>query len=75
MHNRASPPAAAPGKLINMSDLTIRLATRADLPAINDIYNHYVLHSTCTYQEEPSTASERAVWYLAHGPKHPITVA
>jgi L-amino acid N-acyltransferase len=41
-----------------MPALTIRLATRADLPAINEIYNHYVLHSTCTYQEEPSTVAE-----------------
>ena len=28
--------------------ITIRLATAADLPAINDIYNHYVARSTCT---------------------------
>lgn len=55
--------------------LTIRLATQADLAAINAIYNHYVLHSTCTYQEEPSTDDERAAWFAAHGPKHPITVA
>jgi L-amino acid N-acyltransferase YncA len=54
---------------------TIRLATLSDLPAINDIYNHYVLHSTCTYQEEPTTAAEREVWFLSHGPLHPITVA
>lgn len=54
---------------------TIRLATQADLPAINEIYNHYVLHSTCTYQEEPSTAAEREVWFLSHGPQHPITVS
>ena len=58
-----------------MDGLTIRLATPADLPAINEIYNHYVLHSTCTYQEEPSTAAEREVWFLAHGPQHPVTVA
>lgn len=58
-----------------MAAPTIRLATPADLPAINEIYNHYVLHSTCTYQEEPSTAAEREVWFLAHGPQHPITVA
>ena len=31
----------------------------SDLPAINEIYNHYVLHSTCTYQEEPSSIAER----------------
>jgi phosphinothricin acetyltransferase len=54
---------------------TIRLATPADLTAINEIYNHYVLHSTCTYQEEPTTAAEREVWFLSHGPQHPITVA
>ena len=54
--------------------MMIRPATRADLPAINDIYNHYVLHSTCTYQEEPATISERAAWFDAHGPEHPVTV-
>ena len=58
-----------------MSQLTIRPASRADLGAINSIYNHYVLHSTCTYQEEPSTADERSQWFAAHGPEHPVTVA
>ena len=53
----------------------IRRAVESDLPAINDIYNHYVLHSTCTYQEEPSTAAERAIWLAAHGAMHPVTVA
>jgi L-amino acid N-acyltransferase YncA len=53
----------------------IRLATAADLLAINEIYNHYVLHSTCTYQEEPSTPEERVAWFAAHGPRHPVTVA
>ena len=53
----------------------IRLARVEDLPAINAVYNHYVLHSTCTYQEEPSTAEERAAWFAAHGPRHPVTVA
>jgi phosphinothricin acetyltransferase len=52
----------------------IRPATRGDLPAINDIYNHYVLHSTCTYQEEPSTMPEREGWFDAHGREHPVTV-
>jgi len=53
----------------------IRPVTAADLPAINDIYNHYVLHSTCTYQEEPSTIPEREEWFAAHGPELPATVA
>ena len=53
----------------------LRFATAADLPAINEIYNHYVLHSTCTYQTEPSTDSERAAWFAAHGEKYPAIVA
>ena len=59
-----------------MSDVTIRLATPADLPAINDIYNYYVLHSTCTYQLEPETLEARTAWFDQHSPeKHPVTVA
>ena len=54
---------------------TVRLATAADLPAVNAIYNHYVLCSTCTYQTEPATAAEREAWFAAHGPAHPVTVA
>jgi phosphinothricin acetyltransferase len=55
--------------------VTIRPATPADLSAINEIYNYYVLHSTATYQTEPATAGERANWFAAHGEKHPVTVA
>lgn len=58
-----------------MENIEIRLAIRADTSAINAIYNHYVLHSTCTYQTEPSTEVERAAWFDAHGAKHPVTVA
>lgn len=56
-------------------DLQIRLAAAADLGAINDMYNHYVLHSTCTYEEEPETAEARAAWFERHGAEHPVTVA
>jgi len=52
----------------------IRLATPADLPAINDIYNHYVRCSTCTYQTEPSTLVEREAWFAKQGPAHPVIV-
>ncbi len=57
------------------SPCTVRLATEADLLAINDIYNHYVIHSTCTYQEEPETIEDRREWFHHHGEKHPVTVA
>jgi phosphinothricin acetyltransferase len=53
----------------------IRLATDADLVAINDIYNHFVLTCTCTYQEEPEPMEARRAWFKHHGKHHPITVA
>ena len=53
----------------------IRPATVTDLAAINAIYNHYVLHSTCTYQLSPSTELERQAWFARHGPAYPVTVA
>jgi phosphinothricin acetyltransferase len=58
-----------------MSDVTIRLATEADLPAIREIYNHYVHTSTATFQLEPDTEAERLAWFRARGEKHPATVA
>jgi phosphinothricin acetyltransferase len=54
---------------------TIRLARGGDLAPINDIYNYFVLHSTCTYQEEPESLESRRAWFDRHGPTHPITVA
>ena len=57
-----------------MGSLTIRPARIDDLPAINAIYNHFVLHSTCTYQTEPETPEGRAAWFANHGAKHPGTV-
>src|SRR5438128_8742850 len=57
-----------------MASLTIRPARVDDLAAINAIYNHFVLHSTCTYQTEPETAEVRAAWFANHGAKYPVTV-
>src|SRR6266702_1003235 len=53
----------------------IRLATEADLAAINAIYNHYVEHSTCTYQLAPESDEARLAWFHRHGAAHPVTVA
>ncbi len=54
---------------------SIRPATEADLAAINDIYNHYVQHSTCTYQEVMEPLEGRRHWFHHHGAQHPVTVA
>lgn len=53
----------------------LRPANSSDLVAINDIYNHYVLQSTCTYQEEPETLEDRHRWFQHHGDRHPVIVA
>ena len=57
------------------NEIILRDPTADDLEAINDIYNHYVLTSTCTYQEEPETIDARKVWFESHGPNHPVIVA
>lgn len=54
---------------------SIRLATAADLPAINDIYNHYVAVSTTTYDDEPMRLEERRQLFEARTSVHPMTVA
>jgi len=58
-----------------MTSATIRPAAEPDLAAINDIYNHYVQHSTCTWQEEPETLEGRRSWFRHHDVNHPVTVA
>jgi len=55
--------------------ITIRPALLDDCAAINDIYNHYVLHDTCTYQTEPDTLADRQAWLAGHGGKYPVLVA
>jgi L-amino acid N-acyltransferase len=59
------------------SGLTIDLrpAAESDLNAINDIYNYYVLNSTCTYQERPETLSDRRRWFRDHDGRYPVIVA
>lgn len=52
----------------------IRKATENDLNAINDIYNYYVLNSTCTFQTEVETIQDRMNWFQSHGDEYPIIV-
>ncbi len=41
----------------------VRSAERADLPAILDIYNHAVEHTTASYDLEPQTLAARTAWF------------
>jgi L-amino acid N-acyltransferase YncA len=52
----------------------LRLATAADLPAINDLYNYYVANSTTTYDEQPMSAEDRRAWFANRQDVHPVTV-
>ncbi|GAA0323601.1 L-methionine sulfoximine N-acetyltransferase [Sphingomonas oligophenolica] len=38
-------------------------AGRADLPAILDIYNEVIAHTTAVYSEAPVTLADREAWY------------
>ncbi len=58
-----------------MAEIRLRAMTRDDLDAVNAIYNHYVAHSTCTYQLEPETVAARAAWFDAHDATHPLLAA
>jgi phosphinothricin acetyltransferase len=46
-----------------MSEICIRDASRADLPRLTEIYNHYVIHAPTTFDLDPYTTERRAVWF------------
>ncbi|MBI3877990.1 MAG: N-acetyltransferase [Verrucomicrobia bacterium] len=55
---------------------TVRPATREDCPAILEIYNDAVLHTTATYDYEPRTIEHRLAWFDDHAKADlPIFVA
>jgi phosphinothricin acetyltransferase len=60
-----------------MSGLHIRAARAADLPALTEIYNHYVVHTPVTFDLQPLTVDERRAWFDAHAAagRHRIVVA
>jgi phosphinothricin acetyltransferase len=46
-----------------MSDIVIRRAEPADLSALLDIYNHYVLHTPISFDIAPRTLAQRQEWF------------
>jgi phosphinothricin acetyltransferase len=46
--------------------MKIRPATRADVPAILDIYNEAVLTTTASYDYEPRSLQHRMSWFEEH---------
>jgi phosphinothricin acetyltransferase len=60
-----------------MAEVKIRLATRADLPRLTEIYNYYVINTPITFDVEPQTVDQRARWFDEHsrGQRHQLFVA
>lgn len=58
-----------------MGDIELRLAVEADLPQINDIFNHYVATSTCVWTTHLCTEPERKEWFASHDAATPVLVA
>jgi phosphinothricin acetyltransferase len=44
----------------------IRPATLDDLPAVTEIYNHYVVNTTITFDVRPFAPAERRGWFDEH---------
>ena len=40
-----------------------------------EIYNHYVLNCTCTFQIEPDTEAQRLAWFQGRTAAHPVVAA
>jgi phosphinothricin acetyltransferase len=55
----------------------VRPATEEDLEAINEIYNHYVVSTHFTFDDEPVTMASRREWLTHYEPagRHRVFVA
>lgn len=50
---------------------TIDVASRADLPALLDIYNHSLTSANSNFDSRPSTVAERKAWFDLFAPTGP----
>jgi len=57
--------------------VTIRHAAADDIPALQEIYNHYILNTTMTFDLEPVSLENRMRWFshYAPGSRHQLLVA
>ena len=57
--------------------LRVRAGAEADLPALTDIYNHYIVNTPITFDATPLAPDERRPWFADHArdPRHRLIVA
>ncbi|MEU8680610.1 N-acetyltransferase family protein [Streptomyces sp. NPDC048611] len=58
-------------------EVQVRPGVEADLPALTDLYNHFIRETSLTFDLEPFTPEQRRPWLLSHpqdGP-HRLLVA
>lgn len=57
--------------------VVIRPGEERDVPALLDIYNHYVLHANATFDMTPLTLEQRLEWFSHYAPagRHRLLVA
>jgi phosphinothricin acetyltransferase len=51
--------------------IEVRPAAASDLPALTDIYNHYVLNTPATFDLEPFSVEARQAWFDHYAPSGP----
>jgi len=57
------------------SELPIRDAVPADIPAVTSIYRHAVLNTVATLDTEEPTIESQTRWFAHHDARHPVIVA
>jgi phosphinothricin acetyltransferase len=60
-----------------LNAVIVRPAGQADLKAINDLYNHYVVETHITFDDEPMTMETRREWFTHYAStgRHRLLVA
>src|SRR5207302_64451 len=60
-----------------MSDVSTRPALLSDLPRLVEIYNHYILNTSITFNTRPFTVEGFGHWFEEHsdGQRHRLVVA
>ncbi|MEV0368358.1 N-acetyltransferase family protein [Streptomyces sp. NPDC050636] len=62
---------------LERGEVLVRAGVEADLPALTELYNHYIRETSITFDREPYTPEQRRPWLLSHpedGP-HRLLVA